>query len=467
MSENLARLFEAVSMRRPEKPVLFQGEESLTSIELEGRAGAVAKKLVERGIGPGDRVAVRLEEPMAVAVAVLGALKTGATVAPLNPRLTAQEETAITADLTPALTISELPAGEAEFESRAVGGEAAAFVLYTSGSTGRPKGVMLSHAAVDAALGHWRGPVMALSDEDVVLLGLPPAHSFGLFGSILAPLSAGAAVVFLARFTPEAALRLIARHRVTVYPGVATMFQRILDCPDLTEADLPSLRVAVSGAAPCAWELAERWRTATGARIVRGYGMTELFRPISFSAADDSDAPEAIGRAVGEVRLGLVDEDEARLPAGETGELWIKSPARLSGYLNRPEETAEVLQGEWFKTGDLASISAEGFVTIVGRKKEIILRGGYTVAAGEVETVLASHPAIAEAAVVGVPDADLGEEIVAFVACRPEAGAVEPAEIVAYCRERLASYKYPRRVRILDELPKGPTGKILKARLKI
>jgi long-chain acyl-CoA synthetase len=460
-----ASLFAGEAAQRPEKPVLVDGEGTHTWAALLRRAGRVRADLAAQGVGPGERVAIRIESPLELTVAVLGTLATGATVTPLNPRLAADESEVILADLQPALTISQAIPGEADFDPRVVATEAPAFVLYTSGSTGQPKGVVLSHGAVAAALAHWRGPVMALGPDDVVLSTLPPAHSFGLFGSILGPLSAGATVVFLRRFTPEAALAAIARARVSVFPGVATMFQRILECPDLAGSDLASLRIAVSGAAPCPWELAEKWRAVTGARIIRGYGMTELFRPISFMAEDENEAPLAIGRAMPEVRLRIVDDDGEELATGETGELWINSPARLSEYLNRPAETAEVLTADWFRTGDLATISADGFVTIAGRIKDVILRGGYTVAAGEIEAVLESHDDIAEAAVVGVPDPELGEEIAAFVTLGPDAASTE-ADIIAYCRQRLASYKYPRRIEIVESLPKGPTGKILKARLQ-
>ena len=244
------------------------------------------------------------------------------------------------------------------------------------------------------------------------------------------------------------------------------MFRRILDSDAVAKGDFSSLRYSLSGAAPCPWELAEAWKAATGVRIVRGYGMTELFRPISFSPDDPRDVPDSIGRAAPGVDLRIVDDDGGDLAVGESGELWIRSPARMIAYLNRPEETREVLDGAWFKTGDLATVSDDGFVRIVGRKKDMILRGGYTVAAGEVEAVLMTHPAIAEAAVVGVPHDELGEDIAAFVAFEPGAGA--PVEdIIDYCRERMAGYKYPRHVRVRDALPRGPTGKVLKGQLTL
>jgi long-chain acyl-CoA synthetase len=245
------------------------------------------------------------------------------------------------------------------------------------------------------------------------------------------------------------------------------MFRRLLESPALDTANLSRVRLAVSGAAPCPWELAEEWLRRTGIRIVRGYGMTELFRPISYLARDATESPEAIGRAVPGVEVRTVDDAGRALPAGKVGELWIRTPAAMEGYLNDPDETHEVLAPDgWFRTGDLATVSADGEVQIVGRKRERILRGGHSVFPQEVEAVLLTHPEVVEAAVVGVPHGDLGEEITAFVALRPGAAA-RPDELVLYCRERLAVFKYPRQVTIVDALPRSATGKILKSSLHL
>jgi long-chain acyl-CoA synthetase len=238
----------------------------------------------------------------------------------------------------------------------------------------------------------------------------------------------------------------------------------MLDAPEWAHADLSSLRLAVSGAAPCPFSLATEWHRRTGVRILRGYGMTELFRPVSYLAADPEARPDAVGRPVPGVDVRVVDEAGVDAAVGEAGELWIRSPAAMDGYLGAPGETEAVLADGWFRTGDLATLSADGFVSIVGRKRELILRGGYSVVPAEVEAVLLAHPAVAEAAVVGVPHVELGEEIAAFVTARP-GSAPTPEELAAHCRARLAAYKYPRRVAILPELPRTATGKVLKARL--
>lgn len=464
MAGNVAELLEAAAERQPSKQVLISGETTLDWRTLDRRAGGFAARLVDQGVRPGERIALNCAEPMDQVIAFLGGLKAGAVVVPLNPRLLDDERTKIISDCDARHVAEQAGGEEADFTGVDRAPDDPDIILYTSGSTGAPKGVLLSHGATIFALGSWIDPVMGLGPDDVVISVLPLAHSFGIFGSVLSPLIAGGTVVLLERFTPEDTLAAIARHRITVYPGVATMFRRTLDCPALADTDLCSLRTAVSGAAPCPWDLAEEWKTATGVRIIRGYGMSELYRPISFAAADDKEVPDSIGRAVPGVELRIVDDDGNPLPGTETGELWIKSPARLTEYLNQPEATAEVLEDGWFKTGDLATISPDGYVRIVGRKKEMILRGGYTIAAGEVESVLMTHPQVAEAAVIGVPHPDLGEDVAAFIILRPNADAGAD-DIIAWCRERMASYKYPRVVNIRPDLPRGSTGKVIKAQL--
>jgi long-chain acyl-CoA synthetase len=434
----------------------------LTYRELEGSAGALARDLAARGVRAGDRVAISVANRWPLAAVTLATLKLGATIAPLDPLLKRDERAEIVADLRPAVVVEDV----AEPGSHGWPGLsrplAPAMVLYTSGSTGRPKGALLSHAAVTFANESWAQAVMALTPDDVVLAVLPLTHAFGFNGALLAPLLAGATVVLLERFTPEGVADVLRERGVTVFPAVATMFRRMLDLADFSGG--PRLRLGVSGAAPCSFELAEEWRARTGTRIIRGYGMTELFRPISYLASEATDLPGAIGRAVPGVELRIVDDAGGTLAAGATGELWIRTPGAMDGYLGADDETRAVLSGGWFKTGDLACISEAGFVTIVGRKRERILRGGYSVFPPEVETLLLTHPAIAEAAVIGVPHPDLGEEVAAFVALRPGT-SVTADDIVAFSRDRLAGFKYPRQVTILPALPRSATGKVLKARL--
>jgi len=457
VAENFARRLEATSRRAPDKPALVWDDGVLTFGELDRRATAFAETLAARGVKGGDRLALSIGNHWAFAVALVAGWKLGATLAPLDPLLKDEERAGILTDLAPAAVVEHADVTNLErgpSGKLARPGEAgAALILYTSGSTGRPKGAVLSPAALELAIESWAGPVMALEADDVVLATLPLGHSFGLNGALLAPLLVGATVALLDRFAPDRVVEAIRRHRVTVFPGVATMFRRLLDLPELAAADLGAVRIAVSGAAPCPWELAERWRARTGIRIVRGYGMTELFRPISYQAANPTESPDSIGWPVPGVEIRIVDD-----------ELWIKSPSAMDAYINAPDETREVLVDGWFRTGDLAAVGADGLVTIVGRKRERILRGGYSVFPAEVEAVLLTHPAVVEAAVLAMPHPELGEEVAAFVALRPDQTA-SPDELIAHCRDRLAAFKYPRRLVVLDALPKSPTGKVLKSQL--
>ena len=421
----------------------------------------LAQQLERRhGFIPGQRLAISIPNRPEFVVAVLAGFMLDATVAPLDVLLKEEERGDILADLRAAVLVDgtsfvRLPS-PAPPDPRAP-----ALVLYTSGSTGRPKGAVLSHAALEWANRMWVEPIIGLRDSDLLLAALPLAHAFGINGALFAPLLAGATVRLVERFVPERVAEVIAREPISVMPGVATMFQRLLEVPTFSGG---RLRLGVSGAAPCPWEVAEAWRARTGTRIVRGYGSTELFRPISYLAADPAEEPASIGRAVPGVELRVVGEDGGVVPAGELGELWIRTPAVMDGYLDNPEETRAVLVDGWFRTGDLARVSADGYVTIAGRLRERIKRGGYSVFPAEVESVLLGHPDVAEAAVVAVPDPALGEEIAAFVALRP-GGSADAEALIAWCRERLAAFKYPRRVTLVDALPRSATGKVLKAKL--
>jgi long-chain acyl-CoA synthetase len=282
---------------------------------------------------------------------------------------------------------------------------------------------------------------------------LPLAHSYGLCAGLLAPMLVGARVVMLDRFSPEGVLDTIQRERVTVFPGVATMFTRLMAHSQCSPETMASLRLVLSGAAPCSDELCAEWLRKTGTRITRGYGMTELFRPISYLWTDTEDEPGVVGRPVPGVDVKVED-----------GELLIRSPAAMTGYLNAPEDTAEVLRDGWFGTGDLATLDQRNGVRIHGRKRERILRGGYSVFPSEVEAALLLHPSVQEAVVLGQPHPELGEEVMAFVVLH-EDRAANPQELVEFCRGRLAPFKYPRQVVLLPQLPRSSSGKILKSQL--
>lgn len=458
-TRNFVCLLEETAARFPEKPALLCPDATLTYRVLHQRAAGFARELAEGNVGPGDRVAMVLPNHWTFAVALLGIWKLGATAVPLSPLLKPEERDAILADVDPAAVVERVEPREGTWDTTAECAAPAHFG-YSSGSTGRPKGAVFGHAALTFANRSW-AEMMAVTSDDVVLSILPLPHSFGLNGSLLAPLLQGAQVVLPGVFAPDDVLATMRERRITLLLGVATMFRRLLSAPEFAGADLSSLRLSVSGAAPCPWDLASEWRRRAGHRILRGYGMTELFRPISYLASEPEDRPECIGRAVPGVDIRVVAHEGEESGEGDTGELWIRTPAALQGYWNDP---APVLEDGWFRTGDLARISGDGFVEITGRLRERILRGGYSVFPQEVEAVLAEHPDVAEAAVVGVPHPELGEEVAAFVVAKPGTSPGTDT-LAAYCAERLARFKYPRHVRFVPELPKGATGKVLKAEL--
>jgi long-chain acyl-CoA synthetase len=462
MQENFISAIEAHARRLGAKAALLWDGGRLTWAELDAYACGFAAHLSAQGVRAGDRAAIVLPNGVEFVIAFLALLKLGATPAPLNPLNKEEELAAFKADLRPKLTVDRVAMSQGSWPT-VNELDASSLILYTSGSTGRPKGAVFSHDALTFANRSWAEPVMGLTPDDTVLVAVPLAHSLGLNGGLLAPLLTGATVAIVERFAPEAVFAAIKNFRVTVFPAVATIFRRLLNSPAFADADFSSLRRAISGAAPCPWELAVEWQEKTSTRIVRGYGMTELFRPLSFRAQDPRDLANAVGRPVPDVEIRLVMDSDANRDG--VGELWIKSPAMMEGYLDAPQETAEVIADGWFKTGDLATVSADGYVEIVGRVRERILRGGYSIFPQEVEAVLLSHPAVAEAAVIGIPDADLGEEIAAFVSLKTSRRA-DADELLAYCKDRLAGYKYPRRIKVLLELPKGPTGKIAKSALR-
>jgi long-chain acyl-CoA synthetase len=463
MGENFARFLEHNARCFGSKTALIWQGGSLTWADLDGQASGFARRLSEEGIGPGDRVAILIPNRSEFVVALFGVLKVGATAAPLSPELKAEELAELLADLRPKRIVDGVKPEQGVWLT-AEQEQSPAVIVYTSGSTGRPKGAVFSHAAVIFANRVWGNLVMDLKAEDVVLGVLPYSHNYGMYAGLLAPVLFGATAAMIEHFTPDVVFEVIKENRVTIFPGVATMFRRLLSSPLFPAADLSSLRLAVSGAAPCASELCGQWHQHTGVRILCGYGATEVPRSVSYFAGDPEEVADATGRLVPGVEIRVVNDAGEILTEGEVGELLIKSPAAMVGYLDDPEETRQVLTEGWFKSGDLGAVLPGGFVRLAGRKRERILRGGYSVFPHEVETVLLSHPAIAEVAVVGVPDADLGEEVAAFVALKPMAEVASEA-LILHCKAHLTHEKYPRKVMILEELPKGATGKILKSLL--
>ncbi len=334
-------------------------------------------------------------------------------------------------------------------------------ILYTSGTTGQPKGAELTHFNLSTNVEVLCTDLMELTPDDVIFGGLPLFHSFGQTCTLNAAITSGATLSLLPRFDPTQALQLLAGHRATVFAGVPTMYGALLAHPDRRSYDVSALRVCVSGGSAMPVEVLRGFEEAFGCKVLEGYGLSETSPVASFNHPDRDRKPGSIGTPIRGVQMRVVDDQGRDVPQGEVGEIVIRGDNIMKGYWQRPQETAAAIPDGWFRSGDMGRIDEDGYFAIVDRKKDLIIRGGYNVYPREVEEVLYEHPAVAEAAVIGVADAQLGEEVAAAVALKPGA-TVDPDELRDHVKSLVAAYKYPRKVWIVDELPKGPTGKILK-----
>jgi len=302
-------------------------------------------------------------------------------------------------------------------------------------------------------------------EELRALATLPLFHSFGQTVIQNATLAAGGSISLLPRFEPEAAFKIIESHGITLFAGVPTMYFALLHFPGADAHDISSLSLCMTGGAPMPVEVMNSWEEKYRVPILEGFGLSETSPIASFGVMDKPRKAGSIGYPVWGVDLAIMDENDKQQPDNERGEICIRGHNIMSGYLNRPEATKEAMKNGWFHSGDIGYRDGDGCYWIVDRKKDMILRGGFNVYPREVEEVLYQHEAIVEAAVVGIEHESHGEEVKAVIALA--AGAeISEADVIAFCKERLAAYKYPRSVEIIDELPKGPTGKILKRELR-
>jgi long-chain acyl-CoA synthetase len=306
-----------------------------------------------------------------------------------------------------------------------------------------------------------RADIVRAGPDDVIFGGLPLFHVFGQTVALNVAVASGACLTLLPRFDAEHALRIISGHRVTVFEGVPTMYVALLHQPGRADYDTSSLRMCISGGAALPVEVLRGFEEAFGVPVLEGYGLSETSPVASFNHPGRERKPGSIGTPIRDVQMSVVDKEDHEVPQGEVGEIVIRGPNVMKGYWQRPEATAEALAGGWFHTGDLARVDSGGYFFIVDRKKDLIIRGGYNVYPREIEEVLYEHPAVAEAAVIGLPHPALGEEVGAAVALKPGA-AISAEELRDYVKGQVAAYKYPRHVWIVDALPKGATGKIQK-----
>jgi long-chain acyl-CoA synthetase len=492
---NLATTLTQATARYPDRAAIRMDAHVMTYRDLDEASARAASWLLGRGITAGDRVCLMLPNTPEFAELYYGILRAGAIVVPMNPLLKSREVEYYLTDSQASLAlIWHGVAGQAAEGARRAGtdlviiepGELAstlagcapvttiaeressdtAVILYTSGTTGQPKGAELTHDNLFRNVEVTRTTLLNLRPEDVILGALPLFHSFGQVVGMGCAVASGACLTLLPRFDPGRALEIIKRDQVSVLPGVPTMYAAILHSAGGGAGDAASLRLCVSGGAAMPVELLRAFEKEFGCMILEGYGLSETSPVASFNHPDRRRKPGTIGQPISGVDMRVQADDGSPLPAGEIGEIAVRGHNVMKGYWRRPGETAEVLSHGWFRTGDLGLMDSDGYFSIVDRKKDMIIRGGLNVYPREVEEVLYEHPAVAEAAVIGVPDEMFGEEVAAVVTLKPGAAA-DPDELRQYVKGQLASYKYPRHVWIVAELPHGDTGKILKRAIVI
>ena len=479
-----------------ERPAIRLDGLVLSYAQLHDAAGRLTSVLKSLGVSAGDRVAVMLPNVPAFPIVFFGALGAGAVVVPMNPLLKSREiayylgdsgakvlftwpaaadeaakgaaETGVQVIEVAEPALDTLLAGQvaAQWAEPAAGDDAV--ILYTSGTTGKPKGAQLTHANLYRNAELTAVTLLQNGPDDVVMGCLPLFHVFGLTCGLNAALFGGSSLTLLPRFDPGQALQIIGRDKVTIFEGVPTMYAAMLHHLDDAQADVSSLRLCVSGGAALPVEILRGFEESFHCMILEGYGLSETSPVASFNHPDKVRKPGSIGTPIVGVRMRVVDADGTDVPVGEVGEIVIAGHNIMKGYWHQPEATAGAMMkgegeagGDWFRTGDLARVDEDGYFYIVDRKKDVIIRGGYNVYPREVEEVLYEHPAVAEAAVVGIPHDELGEEIGAAVKLKP-GETVTADQLIAFARDRIAPYKYPRNVWLVPGLPKGPTGKILR-----
>jgi long-chain acyl-CoA synthetase len=500
--ETLADVLRPGMALAPDRIAIYFEDREISYRDLDEQGNRIANALVGLGVKMGDRVVVHLDNRPEFVEIYQGIMRAGAVLVPTNVMYTADEMEHITRDSGAVAAfvrgdlVAKLSAARERFPALrdiiAVGKTDAtglvdyatiktqptsrpdvaidpgdtAFIQYTSGTTGKPKGAMVSHGnvlyVIDAMAELANVPSL---EGDIVLLVLQLFHAYALNLAMNRAFLHVSPFVLVTRFEAERVMKLIERHRVSIFYGAPPMYFAIVNSPDARKFDLSSLRMAFSGAAPLPVVILERFKDLTGVEICEGYGLSETAPTLCSNAAGPSSKPGTVGPAIPGVSLRLVDDQDNDVPTGQVGEIIARGPNVFKGYWNREAETAEAMRGGWFHTGDLARVDADGYYTIVDRKKDMVLVSGYNVYPIEVENVILRHPKILDAAVIGVPDDYQGESVKAVIVLRG-GEQMEPKELTDYCRKHLAAYKVPRHVEIREELPRSATGKLLKREMR-
>lgn len=507
---SLYEMFQETVKQYSDLPALsFMGHE-ITYAGLQSQVEKLAAALEGLGVKKGDRVAIHLPNCPQFPIAFYAALSLGAIAVPCNPMYVARElthqlndsetETIITLtsfykmikELQPKTTLKNIIAvnlegdsvkietGDYSFASlmKEYGGKQAqpvevlpedrAAFMYTGGATGVSKGAILQHRHLLAnalQLKAWAPDLK--NGEEIFLSVLPLYHSYGLTLALNLPVLTGNKMVLLPRFELRSVLQTIDREKPTRFPGVPTMYVAINNAPDLHEYDLSSIKVCNSGAAPLPVKVQEVFEKITGGKLTEGYGLSEASPVTHSNPIYGKNVPGSIGLPIPDTEMKIVDIEtgDTELPIGESGELCVRGPQVMEGYLNMPEETAQSLRDGWLYTGDIAKVDEEGYAYIVDRKKDMVIAGGYNIFPRDIEEVLYTHPKIKEAAVAGISDPYRGETLKAYVVLK-EGETLTEEEVIEFCKENLAAYKVPKLVEFRTELPKTMVGKILRRALR-
>jgi long-chain acyl-CoA synthetase len=490
---NFAGELAAAAAEVPDKPAVKLDDLVVTYGMEEAVTQRIAGFLRARGVEPGDRVGLQMPNVPYFPFIYFGVLRAGAVLVPMNPLLKGREVAYHLSDSGAKLLFAWHGFAEAaeegcrdagtecvivepgEFEQTVGAADPVeeivdradddpAVIIYTSGTTGTPKGATLVHSnlAEGARVGR---DLVDMKADGVGLATLPLFHVFGMNSVMNVCLVSRGLLTLLPRFEPGKALEIIERDGVSSFAGVPTMYTALLHHPEREQHDVSSIDLCVSGGSALPVDVLHGFDEAFGATVLEGYGLSETTGMGSFNLPDRERKPGSIGVPVGGTEMKVVDDDDNDVPQGEPGEIVMRGPFVMTGYWGRDDATEEVMRGGWFHTGDVATVDEDGYFFIVDRKKDLIIRGGYNVYPREIEEVLYAHPAVREAAVLGVPHESMGEEVAAVVVLADGAEAT-PDELKAYLKERVAAYKYPRIVWTADELPKGPTGKILKREIE-
>ncbi|WAU81184.1 AMP-binding protein [Streptomyces sp. Qhu-G9] len=480
---NFASLPDRRAELDPQGAAVSDGRQSLTNAQLLSGVLRTARQLHDLGIGPGDVVALKLTNRVEFVLLLFAAWRLGATITPVNPSMTDVEVVRQLKDSGARLLVvedgSETTAGLATLtvgelhehqtpewdEAPRPDSSVLALLIYTSGTTGVPKGVMLDHANIDAMVEMGR-QALELGPSDRCLLILPLFHVNGIVVSILTPLLAGASVVIAGRrFDPHHFFDLVEQERPTFFSAVPTIYSMLAALPDDVRPDTSSVRFAVCGAAPASAELLTRFEARYGFPLVEGYGLSEGTCGSTINPVAGPRHAGTVGLPFPGQEIRILDADGTEAAPGTDGEVVLRGPNIMRGYLGRPDDTARVVVDGWLHTGDVGHLDAEGYLTLVGRSKDMIIRGGENIYPKEIEDVLASDPSVLEAAVIGVPDEKWGEVVVAYVQPRP-GSTVDPAALEAICARSLTGFKRPASYVVVEAIPKNAVGKIDKGSLR-